>query len=65
MDVHVQINQIISVPQQYADLITVDLADVDVVFPPTPPPPPSNSYITEEGDVFYVTESGKQYYIQE
>ena len=34
LDAHCQINQQISLPQSYADSATVDLIDVDVVFPP-------------------------------
>jgi hypothetical protein len=65
IDVYVQINQIVTVPQQYADAITVVLKDVDEVFPPPPPPPPQNGYITEDVFVYYVSEDGSVYYIQE
>ena len=65
MDVYVQINQVVTVPQQFADAITVVLKDVDQVFPPPPPPPPENGYIVEDDFVFYVSEDAGYYYIQE
>jgi hypothetical protein len=34
LDVHLQVDQIFSVPAQYSDSVTVDLVDVDAVYPP-------------------------------
>lgn len=34
LDAHLQVNQVTSVPQQYADSIQVELVDVDAAYPP-------------------------------
>lgn len=36
LEAHLQANITTSVPQQYADVVDVDLINVDVVYPPTP-----------------------------
>ena len=35
LECHLQVNQIISVPQQFADQITVEIINVDATYPPT------------------------------
>lgn len=34
VDLHMQVNPVVSIPQQFADAVTITVADVDVVFPP-------------------------------
>jgi hypothetical protein len=34
LDAELQVNQVISVPQQYADAVTPTLISVDAVYPP-------------------------------
>jgi len=57
-----QANFEINIQQQFATSATMNLIDVDVVFPPNPPPV-AVPYTTEDGAFFYVTEDGLNRYV--